>query len=365
MCSASCKSQPHSKASLDCNYFDHICGTPFPASSLPQTVMADDRSSLLAIYTTGGSPSKLASWSSPNPCDGSWTGITCKNPKTAPASSNFVTALYLPYVNLKNRLDIALGNLTGLTSISFQQNTFYSQIPRSISLLTNLQFLRLAGNKFTGPFPEQISTLTSLGLLDLGINSLVGSIPSTLSLLTSVTALFLNNNQLTGTIPGQLSALAGLQYFGLDHNLLSGSVPSSLSTIYARTGSSTFSVNDNEGLCGPTTNFPGLARYSTALGKACPMPTGEWCQTMMTHNFLSSDSLPRCLVPVPSVVHGNVKGLLLRHTASALRQPIITPLLHVWPFHLQQTDPKCVRLLLWTHHSELPDFFLCWKKWQI
>ncbi|MCB7128881.1 MAG: T9SS type A sorting domain-containing protein [Candidatus Brocadiales bacterium] len=63
-----------------------------------------------------------------------------------------------------------IGTLTGLTSLSLQQNELSGPIPAWMLNLTNLTTWSLAYNNFTGPLPAGMDTLPNLAFLDLKHN---------------------------------------------------------------------------------------------------------------------------------------------------------------------------------------------------
>lgn len=189
-----------------------------------------ERSALQAIYMTLGSPAFLSSWSSGDPCDGSWTGVNC--------TSGFVTGVSLQqgHLSVSRPLDPAVGDLTHLTMLGVSLN-INGTFPTSLSTLTNLQSLALQSNSnsqqgsLSGIIPPQLSTLVALRVLVIGTRILSGSIPPQLSTLTALSSLQLNG-QLLGEVPSQLSALTNLNMLDLSNNYFNGSsLPHQLSVL--------------------------------------------------------------------------------------------------------------------------------------
>lgn len=274
------------------------------------TAQTRQRAALLAMYTTWASPSSLSSWSSSDPCDGSWAGISC--------SGSTVTTVYLNGVSLQRPLDPAVGDLTGLqtlslyltglsgtlpstlsaltslTSIALWQNQLTGGIPPSFSLMGSLQQIMIGGNTLLGgSIPPQLSVLTNLGTLSFDFcgltgsipaqlsalanmylfiannNQLVGPLPIQLSVLTKLQSLILGTNSLTGGIPQQLSTLRQLTHLFLINNRLSGTLPMALSTLFSHQDSPSLVVS-NAALCGPTAPWPNVDTSGTQLGQPCP-----------------------------------------------------------------------------------------------
>ncbi|MEW5316319.1 MAG: hypothetical protein WDW38_007698 [Sanguina aurantia] len=259
----------------------YACTFPSPAD-----YAAEQRAALLAVYAGWGSPSAL-NWTSPDPCDGSWTGVSCDDNDGAT-----VVQVAVPMLGLNGTLSPAIANLTGLVVLDLSMNNFTGALPMVITQLTNLETLLLYSNNYTGPVPGELSALTSLLVLELDANALTGSIPYSLSLLVNLEALWLDGNALSGFIPHRLSELTALTQLHLESNYLSGSVPAQLSTLtnlkelalndnnlngslpYALADlsySATLSVDHNAGLCGSTYGFVGsFVEVGTGLEYACP-----------------------------------------------------------------------------------------------
>lgn len=252
------------------------------------TAVANEWSALRAIYTTWGSPAFLSSWSSSDPCDGSWESITC--------TGALMTGIHMqlgdgtPTTPVYNPLDPAVGNLTDLTSLSFGAMAIIGQLPSTLSKLTNLQTLAISGNGYssfpslTGTIPAQFSAMSALRYLGFSSNNLRGSLPPQLSTLTNLLELSLYWNSLTGSISPGLSALTALQDLEIYGNQLQGTLPPELSSMYSR--GCRFSVASNSGgknaLCASSSIFPGL-------GLDCPMPSREcgWTSLVVLFHKLS------------------------------------------------------------------------------
>lgn len=303
---------------VTCNHCDSCVHAYYPAAG-----QVNQRYALLAMYATWGSPASLSSWSSLDPCDGSWIGITC--------TGITVVSVTLNFMSLQRRLDPAVGCLTGLQTLSLYgtgltgtlpgtlsllsrltllgmwHNALTGSIPPEFSLMVNLQELRMAWNSVGGTIPQQLSALTNLHIFDVMINRFTGTIPPQLSALTSVWFMSLSENQLRGFIPRQLSALVNMASMYLSTNVLTGGIPEQLSTLQKLTNfqlgknrltgslpmalSSIFTRLDpwsvmSNGLCGLRTSWPNVQIDATLLGRACqitptqklpPLSNGKGC----------------------------------------------------------------------------------------
>ncbi|MED6142934.1 hypothetical protein PIB30_002224 [Stylosanthes scabra] len=174
-----------------------------------------------------------------------WPGITCNKQQR-------VIALRLPGYHLHGPLSPQLSNLSFLSYIDLENNTFYGHIPQEFGLLKRLQVLYLNNNSLTGEFPINLTSCSQLSHFDFSWNNLIGnipiqigslsnlkeffiesnnfsgSIPPSIGNLTSLTALVLIYNNLEGNIPQELCSLKNLTYLLLDSNKFSGTLPSCL-----------------------------------------------------------------------------------------------------------------------------------------
>jgi Leucine rich repeat/Bacterial Ig-like domain (group 2) len=115
--------------------------------------LEDDRSALIALYTTAGganwtnTTNNNNKWIFPgtcgdNPCG--WYGVTC--------SGGRVTGVNLPNNNLIGTIPASIGNLTDLTVLNLSSNQLTGNIPTRIVDLGGLTSLNLSSNQLTGSF---------------------------------------------------------------------------------------------------------------------------------------------------------------------------------------------------------------------
>ncbi|XP_052183585.1 probable inactive receptor kinase At1g48480 [Diospyros lotus] len=186
--------------------------------------LAADKAALLALRSALGGRTLLWNTTENSPCR--WSGVQCD------AGNSRVTALRLPGVALSGQLPGgAVGNLTGLRTLSLRFNALAGRLPPDLTSCTELRNLYLQGNHFTGALPEFLFGLRSLVRLNLAGNNFSGEIPTGFSNLTRLRTLYLENNQLTGSIP-ELK-LPNLAQFNVSFNRLNGSVPASLQSMPA------------------------------------------------------------------------------------------------------------------------------------
>ncbi|KAF9602199.1 hypothetical protein IFM89_025544 [Coptis chinensis] len=117
--------------------------------------------------------------------------------------------------------------------------------PKGLENCTSLSGLDLSRNQLSGPIPSNIGQLVHfLTSVDLSSNSFYGEIPLSLSNCSFLNVLKLDNNRLTGQIPPLLRNLDRLKKFTVNNNLLSGQIPS-FNTTFPREN-----YANNRGLCG-------------------------------------------------------------------------------------------------------------------
>ncbi|XP_019261214.1 PREDICTED: probable LRR receptor-like serine/threonine-protein kinase At3g47570 [Nicotiana attenuata] len=136
---------------------------------------------------------------------------------------------------LKGIIPEEIGNLTGMTMMSLQNNELAGHIPNTIQRMLNLQELYLQSNKIEGPIPDSICNLKSLGALDLSGNHFSSSVPPCLGSVTSLRKLYLANNRLNSRLPASLGSLQDLIEFNVSSNLFSGQIPLEIGNLKAAT----------------------------------------------------------------------------------------------------------------------------------
>ncbi|XP_060674123.1 probable LRR receptor-like serine/threonine-protein kinase At3g47570 isoform X2 [Ziziphus jujuba] len=151
-----------------------------------------------------------------------WVGITC-NP-----SSQRVLVLNLRALRLGGSIPPSIGNLTYLTEIHLQNNSFHGEIPQEMGHLLQLQRLNLSYNSFVGKIPTNITHCKELRYFNISDNKLAGPIPVQFSSLSKLVGLDLSKNNLTGSIPAWIGNFTSLYSLLLRQNNFQGSIPEDL-----------------------------------------------------------------------------------------------------------------------------------------
>ncbi|KAK4724959.1 hypothetical protein R3W88_027738 [Solanum pinnatisectum] len=189
----------------------------------------------------------MASWNDHSSHFCNWTGVTC-----SPYNDRVIN-LDLSSRKLVGTIPSSIGNLSFLTGIHLENNSFHGEIPQAIGLLLQLEHLNLSSNSFSGKIPTnltyckelrivQLSSLSKLNFLRLESNSFTGGIPYWIGNFSSLKYPDISSNSLQGPIPQDLGRLMSLEVFKVYENELSGTIPSSIlniSSIYY------FSVTQN------------------------------------------------------------------------------------------------------------------------
>ncbi|EOA30037.1 hypothetical protein CARUB_v10013140mg [Capsella rubella] len=145
---------------------------------------------------------------------------------------SMLSALDISDNELTGSLSTLVRNLGKLTVLDVSRNHFSGTLNPNSSLfeLYHLTDLNLAFNNFTASsLPYEFGNL-KLEVLSVTSNSFFGQVPPTISNLTQLTELYLPTNDFTGSLP-LLQNLTKLSYLRLSNNHFSGTIPSSLLTM--------------------------------------------------------------------------------------------------------------------------------------
>uniref|UniRef100_A0A7N0TAK3 non-specific serine/threonine protein kinase n=1 Tax=Kalanchoe fedtschenkoi TaxID=63787 RepID=A0A7N0TAK3_KALFE len=137
----------------------------------------------------------------------------------------------------------SLTNCTKLEYMEISDNRFGGLLPESIANFTlHLRTLSMWSNYITGPIPEGIGELSGLSSISFSRNLLTGAIPNSIGKLANVSALYLYGNNLHGGIPSSIGNLTKLLTLRLERNSLNGNIPSTLGNCK---GMESFDISSN------------------------------------------------------------------------------------------------------------------------
>ncbi|XP_027364380.1 receptor-like protein EIX2 [Abrus precatorius] len=123
------------------------------------------------------------------------------SPSLQYANFTSLQGLHLSYNEFDSELPKWLFNLSsGISYISFYDNSLKGQLPKALPNLRYLKSLILAFNNFNGPIPDWLGQLELLQELYLTGNEFTGSIPTNLGNLSSLMVLDVGSNNLTGVV---------------------------------------------------------------------------------------------------------------------------------------------------------------------
>lgn len=126
-------------------YFTY--GGNYFCSSKPGEKCSAEVSALLAFLGGVGYPAFLVkSWTGNNPCS-QWAGVSC-------SGGNQVTGINLAKRNLIGYIDLAIGNLSALTTLRLNNNGLTGTIPTSLDRLKDLKVVDVSNNNLNGPIPN-------------------------------------------------------------------------------------------------------------------------------------------------------------------------------------------------------------------
>ncbi|GLJ37969.1 hypothetical protein SUGI_0772890 [Cryptomeria japonica] len=160
--------------------------------------------------------------------------------------------LQMSNCKLSGPIPPSLANLTRLTHLHLDGNSFFSSIPSHFQNLSNLVSLKLSKCKLNGSIPSDLLSLPNLQEVDLStnpdlggnlssilprhsasLNSLVlsttsveGAIPDSIANISSLTLLDLSDCIVQGQLPPTIANLTGLVMLDISRNQLRGSIPS-------------------------------------------------------------------------------------------------------------------------------------------
>jgi Leucine-rich repeat (LRR) protein len=181
--------------------------------------------------------------SSPNPCDGTWAGITCDNDNIdiieIDLSESGLTGTPDPIIFTLPRLEVlklAFNDIDftfdGIENAKYLRSLHLSGTRVSslegVGKAKPLTQLHLTSSYLFGQIPDELYDLTNLRGLFMNYNELTGRISPKIGQLQNLEELFLLKNDLTGQIPATIGNLQKMKNLSLSQNYLVGSIPESI-----------------------------------------------------------------------------------------------------------------------------------------
>ena len=156
----------------------------------------------------------------------------------------------------------AIGELTELTDLRFNNCAVSGELPEALYTLTQLQYLYFSNNKLTGSLSSKLGDLTELTELYIDQNpDLTGSLPKEIGNLTKLMRINISQSGINGAVPAELGNCTSLLQFMAFKSKLEGELPD----IWDLPELQTVMVHTSPGLTG---NLP------ASLGKLKPIVKG-------------------------------------------------------------------------------------------
>jgi|GEM_PF-671418 len=164
-----------------------------------------DSLALVAIYNATDGENWLEPWNLNEPID-LWVGIVL-------GTNGCVANVDLMQRNLHGALPPEIGDLTYVREFEVSFN-YLTYIGPEIGNLTNLTHLQLNTNSFNQEIPSEIGNLINLVYLNISHNYFYGEVPATFSNLNNLNEFGLHDCRLEGTIP----PISNLRYLYIENN---------------------------------------------------------------------------------------------------------------------------------------------------
>lgn len=207
-------------------------------------ISAVDQGTTLKKIVSDWGVKVFSDWeTTPDPCVGNWTYVTCDNVTNThvlklnltrtgligPIPAAIGELVYLEQLILTNNLisdpiPLEIGNLVHLQVLILNQNNFTSP-PPDVLLKCNLTRLQMNKNQISGELPAWIGQMTTLKYLDFNTNEMWGGFPPEYGNLVNLTSMQLWENTFSGFLPDEWSKLVNVNNFGMGHLYITGQVP--------------------------------------------------------------------------------------------------------------------------------------------
>ncbi|CAL5366222.1 unnamed protein product [Camellia sinensis] len=124
-----------------------------------------------------------------------WRGITCD------LHHQRVVMLDLHSQKLAGNISPYIGNLSFLTVLSLQNNSFTHVIPPELGCLKSLEILHLQNNSIGGEVPANLFSCINLRDLDVAYNKPEGALLVEFGTLSKLQVIHISCNELSGVFP--------------------------------------------------------------------------------------------------------------------------------------------------------------------
>ncbi|KAH0685050.1 hypothetical protein KY289_022802 [Solanum tuberosum] len=185
-----------------------------------------DQQALLAFQNLITSPNHfLANNWTKNASFCSWFGVTC-SPKR-----QRVVALALPNLQLQGTISPSLANLSFLSVLNLQNNSFHGGIPYDIGHMPRLRVIDVKNNQLNGSIPTSLFQHQRVQVISLALNEFSGEMWRGPWYVPELRVLNLRNNSLTGIIPPSVGNATKLLNFSLYGNKVGGNIPKEIGNL--------------------------------------------------------------------------------------------------------------------------------------
>ncbi|WMV23722.1 hypothetical protein MTR67_017107 [Solanum verrucosum] len=185
-----------------------------------------DQQALLVFQNLVTSPSHfLANNWTKNTSFCSWFGVTC-TPKR-----QRVIALDLPNLQLQGTISLSLANLSFLSILNLENNSFHGGIPDGLGHLPRLRVIDIQNNQLSGCIPTSLFQHRRVQVISLAFNELSGEMWKGPWYVSELRVLDLRNNSLTGMIPPSVGNATKMMNFSLSGNRVSGNIPKEIGNL--------------------------------------------------------------------------------------------------------------------------------------
>ncbi|KAH0682242.1 hypothetical protein KY289_019994 [Solanum tuberosum] len=159
-----------------------------------------------------------------------WRTICCPS-VTCTLKKARVVALALPNLQLQGTISPSLANLSFLSVLNLQNNSFHGGIPYGIGHMPRLRVIDVKNNQLNGSIPTSLFQHRRIQVISLAFNQLSGEMWRGPWYVPKLRVLNLRNNSLTGTIPLSVGNATKMMKFSLSGNRVGGNIPKEIGNL--------------------------------------------------------------------------------------------------------------------------------------